>query len=80
MTRPLFLSRITRRPSLRFAVRNACGRVMRRVRGIEREPVTQPLTEDQWRALESRCGILTGSLAAALVCIALLVAFRGATC
>jgi hypothetical protein len=53
---------------------------MRRVRGIEREPVTQPLTEDQWRALESRCGILTGSLAAALVCIALLVAFRGATC
>jgi hypothetical protein len=37
----VFLSRITRRPSLRFAVRNACGRVMRRVRGIERPPVRQ---------------------------------------
>jgi len=78
--RPLFLSRITRRPSLRFALRNLVGRVMRRVRGIERPPVTQPLTEDQWRALESRCGLLTGSLGAALICIALLVIFRGTTC
>jgi hypothetical protein len=78
--RPLFLSRITRRPSVRFALRNLAGRVMRRVRGIERPPVTQPLTEDQWRALEDRCGLLTGSLAAALICIALLVIFRGATC
>jgi hypothetical protein len=77
---PIYLQRITRVPSWRFALRNLCGRILRRVRGIERPPVTQPLTEDQWRALESRCGLLTGSLAAALICIALLMLYRGATC
>jgi hypothetical protein len=60
--RPLFLSRITRRPSLRFALRNLCGRVMRRVRGIERPPV-QLITERDLRladiALAYTAGLCT---------------------
>lgn len=77
--RPVFLSRITRAPSLRWALRKFAGRVLRQVRGIEREPV-KPLSESQWQALESRQGILIGCLAASIVCIALLLIYRGSSC
>lgn len=79
MTRPVFLSRITRAPSLRWMCRKFASRCFRWVRGIEREPV-QPLTESQWRELESRQGILIGCLAASIVCIALLLIYRGSSC
>lgn len=81
MRRPVFLANITRTPSLKWTCRKLVGFALRRVRGIEREPIRkEPLTEDQWRALEHKCGLLTGSLFGALVCIVFLLLYRGSAC
>jgi hypothetical protein len=81
--RPLFLSRITRRkPSFKWFVRRLANRILRHLRGIEREPIASiaPLTEAEWRRLESRCGMYVGLLFASVVCLLLLLLSGRTSC
>lgn len=71
--RPIFLSRITRAPSLRWALRKFAGRALRQMRGIER-PAVKQMTERDFYAADLAIAFTAGASVMGIVTM-LLIAF-----
>jgi hypothetical protein len=69
--RPLFLSNITRSPSLKWLLRRLMNRVLRQVRGIER-PAIRQMTEQDFYVADLAIAFTAGAGAMGVVTMCLI--------